>query len=476
MIKPEELHPNDQIYWSGYVSYICGKWEICRRYSPRFILEIGVRAGYSAWAFLHASPQAKYVGIDNYSYGEYPEWARKNLLKGVNPLLIIKHDTQKIEKIDFLEEKPDLIHIDGDHTKNGVMHDLDLCFEILADSGVMLIDDYDRVPEVFEGIEEWCLKHTGEIETKYCETHSGDILIGRKGAIIQSLNPKPKIDLNAPRSPKNEFKNEINSKLLPRRKNVKKLLVFHHGLGDLIMFRSLYEEIQRRNPHVDYTLALISGTGFTPLIPNAVETPAGSFDYEKFCQENGFASYQIVAYAMSERSGKTKNELCALKEFGFDFVDTFPHDRLLKNHTTKVVGVCFQGTCLPGSTNPTTETAQSIWNEIIEAGCIPYEIMFKHIWHNPVNSRHFFIDNTTRNLQPNIRLLLSTLRGCDYFIGVSSGVWAAALTQLDPEKVCLLEKGHKLSDYVRNITETNSIDINNYQKGRVKEWLKNTLL
>ena len=40
------------------------KYQICKEVNPSKIAEIGVRAGYSAWTFLQASPDAEYIGFD----------------------------------------------------------------------------------------------------------------------------------------------------------------------------------------------------------------------------------------------------------------------------------------------------------------------------------------------------------------------------------------------------------------------------
>ena len=43
-----------------YKEYYKIKYELCKKQNPKIIVEIGVRAGYSAWTFLQACPKAKY--------------------------------------------------------------------------------------------------------------------------------------------------------------------------------------------------------------------------------------------------------------------------------------------------------------------------------------------------------------------------------------------------------------------------------
>jgi hypothetical protein len=51
--------------FNDWISHYRLKWAIARALKPQRILEIGVRFGYSAAAFLDACPNAAYLGIDN---------------------------------------------------------------------------------------------------------------------------------------------------------------------------------------------------------------------------------------------------------------------------------------------------------------------------------------------------------------------------------------------------------------------------
>jgi len=469
MITKEQLHPNDQTNWPGFVSYICGKWEISRRYQPKTILEIGVRAGYAARAFLNAHPTARYIGIDNYSYGAYPDWAIENILrdrKFYKPInlgsllvgfsnndLLYNADTQKIKSLSPI--MADFIHIDGDHSIVGVIHDLDLALSALNTDGVILIDDYDRIPDVKTGVNLWLADHP-DLKWKYCETFTGDILIGN----ISDCIP--------------EISNNETQKLpsTPEQTQGTELLVFHHGLGDLLMFLPLYEHLQKIG---NYQLALQEGCNFTPLAPGSIETPTGSVDYNKFCKEKGFSSYKIVQYLMSEGTGKTKSQLCAEIEFGiYDFSISLTAFRENPKHR-KVIGINFFGTCLPNQTNPDEATAKRIWAEIKEAGYVPLEIYFEHTWHNPSNEKYEWIDNSIRGAEANIYSLKTILQGCIGFIGVASGPWVAAMKYCQKtENVFCLTREYSPLDYFYNegigpINTINSIDINSYIPGSVKK-------
>ena len=49
---------------SQYRNYYKIKYDIAKEADPKRIVEIGVRAGYSAFFFLQACPNAKYFGFD----------------------------------------------------------------------------------------------------------------------------------------------------------------------------------------------------------------------------------------------------------------------------------------------------------------------------------------------------------------------------------------------------------------------------
>ena len=121
---------------------------IAREYRPKTILEIGVRAGYSAYAFIKGSGQVlKYTGIDlddQAMYGGPWLWYAEELLANLNVSWEIKKvDSQSLTEIRGLF---DLIHIDGDHTYKGCLHDMLIGWPAVAPGGVMVVDDAESQP------------------------------------------------------------------------------------------------------------------------------------------------------------------------------------------------------------------------------------------------------------------------------------------------------------------------------------------
>lgn len=114
---------------------------------PKRICEIGVRAGYSAMAFLQAGYTTEYVGID-YDQGThggvigYANYAKKNISSmGVDCNVYLGVDSQTLRVLP--DGMYDLLHIDGDHTYYGTYHDIDLG---MLSARWILIDDIDFMP------------------------------------------------------------------------------------------------------------------------------------------------------------------------------------------------------------------------------------------------------------------------------------------------------------------------------------------
>lgn len=137
----------------GFLAYYNHKMGICRSLAPTSILEIGVRAGYSALAFLWSNPAArKYIGIDIGKYPGNPDLTQKvkrarSLLMSRFPQVQVDISIQNSLEIDLLADKPrvDFSHIDGEHSYDGVLHDL---FHCCSRSSFVLVDDVDPGSEV----------------------------------------------------------------------------------------------------------------------------------------------------------------------------------------------------------------------------------------------------------------------------------------------------------------------------------------
>lgn len=217
------------------------------------------------------------------------------------------------------------------------------------------------------------------------------------------------------------------------------LLIFWHGVGDLVMFLDPFRAICRDFPYVDFVIGLPRGLTHEELLPDDIRYHL--LTAEEVNETTELLPYDLTAkitFPMSEGQEEfTKGEWCGLRELGVHHC--FGHGRL-SNCCNRLVAVHFHITCLPGSCNPDRDTAERIWNDILEAGYIPIECHFQHIFHNPVNEKFDFVDCTVRRAKPRVSSLVGLLRACSAFVGVVSGPFHVALSVLPPERILLCEK------------------------------------
>jgi predicted O-methyltransferase YrrM len=177
-LLPEERNQ----FESFYKRYCQGKHDIIMELKIHgavfhTIAEIGVRAGASALMFCRVFPNSLFVGFDNASYNhggagqKAIDWAKAVLSPYIHVINIV--DTQTTSDLGV---KADFIHVDGDHSKAGCMHDMDLALTACNHGGFILVDDYTHLTEVRAGVDEWLSKHP-YLRYEYFPTIRGDILI-----------------------------------------------------------------------------------------------------------------------------------------------------------------------------------------------------------------------------------------------------------------------------------------------------------
>ena len=184
--KKEIIYPQDPIYkdllTDKFKNYYKTKYEICKEHKPKRIAEIGVRAGYSAWSFLQACPKAEYFGYDanNGQHGgeggedgSFALWADTILTSYKYSLEFV--DTQGIEVLEISDI--DFFHVDGDHSVEGVMHDLDLAYGAIKVGGVILVDDITFINDVRNGAARWMAENREKIRNEFRPSMRGEMLI-----------------------------------------------------------------------------------------------------------------------------------------------------------------------------------------------------------------------------------------------------------------------------------------------------------
>jgi hypothetical protein len=136
------------------------KYHIAAILQPHSIVEIGVRAGYSAAAFLSAAADCTYLGLDldTDAYGGWPGAlvvARTMLGKHFGGRAkVLTVNTQRLESLPC--GPVDLVHVDGDHSLDGCRHDLRLAARVAR---WILVDDIEWQAPVRAAANECVLRH-----------------------------------------------------------------------------------------------------------------------------------------------------------------------------------------------------------------------------------------------------------------------------------------------------------------------------
>lgn len=153
-------YPNDPFkHVEAIRQYYEVKWNIMQQVRAGRIMEIGVRAGYSAYVMLSASPRARYLGLDNglcdaEGRADYLAHARKLLSPFDARLWLVDSGTLRSFPAGPDGDLWDLVHVDGHHSYEGCLHDILLASEV---SRHILVDDYDTGPGIQRAVEEFRL-------------------------------------------------------------------------------------------------------------------------------------------------------------------------------------------------------------------------------------------------------------------------------------------------------------------------------
>lgn len=142
-----------------------GKYDLALAMQPKSIMEIGVRYGYSAHAFLLAAPSARFIGVDcddgvlNAMGEPTCDWALAMLSRTVpmlSPPALVRMNTQTEDLLVRIPWRADLVHIDANHSYQGATSDMTKAWERC--DRAMLIDDYVGSPPVHDAVDAFAAK------------------------------------------------------------------------------------------------------------------------------------------------------------------------------------------------------------------------------------------------------------------------------------------------------------------------------
>ncbi len=250
------------------------------------------------------------------------------------------------------------------------------------------------------------------------------------------------------------------------------VLVFFHGVGDIVMLWGPMQSLRKQFPGTTFRIGLPKSMTYeTVFKPDDIVLLDGNMPGDDPLLDT-FDIVVDLQFPMSEHDPSiTKAEYSCKLELGCEPTYTYPMRQDLVQPPNRLCGVHFSCTCLPGAAGVERDVAERIWNDILAAGWIPIETHFQHTFHNPENARFDFVDASVRRVKPSLDTLLGLIRQCGAFIGVSSGNYHLACTQLPANRVMYVERDFKVGCYNRDFTSRIRHDA---YAGEVYQWL-NTL-
>jgi predicted O-methyltransferase YrrM len=175
--------PESMSVWDFLLEFQSQTWE------PASMLEIGVYYGQSAMMLaLHCKPEETVLLIDP---TDYVEEARKNLSSfAVAKFEIIKARSSASQSWGLVSRymrSLRWIHIDGDHKAEAVWNDLSLANQLLADTGVICVDDFFNpgYPQVTYTVCQFVEQNRAQLQLFLCGYNKG--YLARPGAMQKYL-------------------------------------------------------------------------------------------------------------------------------------------------------------------------------------------------------------------------------------------------------------------------------------------------
>lgn len=244
------------------------------------------------------------------------------------------------------------------------------------------------------------------------------------------------------------------------------LLPFFHGVGDVVMVLPIVAKLRELYPAVKIDLGLCRGLDQETFVPDAVLLDG---DWREKALTLGYDLVFPVNFPLEKPDDTTftKAEVSCVEEIGIT-----PVCGHLPLKAKGLVGVHFQMTSVPWVSNAEPDVAQIVWNDIKEAGFVPIETHFQHIFHNPTNERYPFVDTHVRACAPKIETLMALLASCRAFVGVVSGNFHMALSVLGPDRVMLLERDLKVAHFTKTPLRSANLKEYNHEVKSFLEGLK----
>ena len=238
------------------------------------------------------------------------------------------------------------------------------------------------------------------------------------------------------------------------------LILFHHGLGDAVMFYSTcFKALRKRYPDIQFFYS--THLGQERLFGNVNPDP------------NAYDIAFQLGYPCSEwgQTNETKSEKCARVELGLPLPLEEDY-KLPQSFKSPFVGVHFNSTCCPNLNMP-YDHGKKLWSQIEKMGFIPFDTHMLHSTDHPEYSVVHDYEQCRRldNIDADIGKLLGALACMRGFAGVPSGNMACALAILPARHILYLSSEFRKD----RLTHKQTFEMNiqkPYDAGIVREWLE----
>jgi hypothetical protein len=234
------------------------------------------------------------------------------------------------------------------------------------------------------------------------------------------------------------------------------LFIFHHGLGDCVMWQPVFHEIKRLYPSINIYQNLHCGQGS---LFSSASGDKSLYDIV-FCI--GFPCNDIA------HPEYTKAEYCCIVELGITPPNTAV--RLNNEFQTPIVGTHFFSTSCPTTQGIPEWAARKIHSAILEEDFIPLDTDMRHVWANSCNKRFSWNTCSIDMAKADLVKLSGVIQNCRGFCGAASGNLLLATTLLPTYKILYIKNNMPLETFTRLPLLT--VDINKYDAGVVTEWLR----
>lgn len=263
-------------------------------------------------------------------------------------------------------------------------------------------------------------------------------------------------------------------KIIENKKNV--LLIFDHGLGDMVLFLPVYHELKKQmGKRID--LASPIRRQFHLIDPCIVPIQ----ENDTFLREKYDYIYR-VRYPDSKNSlipteyndDPPKPYLCALYEFGMKpFIwRAIRKENPLYNKESKRVGFHFFGHTSFETKFCPKDVAETMWEETIKAGYEPFEIHMRPQYFVSMLPNQFEVDsfkyatkeNSLRFEYPDLSLMIQEICKCRFFFGVDSGPLYLSSMFLGLENIVGLQNMKYISHFLP--TPIQNVSVRQFDKNR----------